>query len=222
MKTGVYMITIGARFYIGSTSKGFNIRRDAHLTALRKKKHANRFMQAAFNKYGEDNFCFTILLHCKPEECVSEEQNVLDDNFDNPLCMNLSPTAGSTFGVRYSDEVRSKLSAQRTGKKLSQATRQKHRERMLNYRHSEESKRKIAESNRRRRLSDETKKKISEKNRGKTHSAASRELMSKARRGVPKSPETRARMAIANRARAARERREKSKRIGQCFFSFED
>lgn len=218
--TGIYRIDIGKRFYIGSAASSFINRRSGHLHKLRKGEHANRYMQKAFDKYGEEAFRFSILEKCKPEECVAMEQKYIDQFFNHEMCMNLAPTAQSTLGVRYSEESRKKLSEIHARRVVKDETRKLHSERMKNFRHSPEGRAKIAESNRRRKLSDEAKRKIGDKNRGRKQSPEARAKMSLAGRGRKKSPETRARMVEAQRRRNE-QRKQMSVSVCQLVFSFE-
>ena len=116
-KTGIYAIVnkVNGKFYVGSAArvdsrksrKGFYIRWKNHLLQLRFNKHHSKYLQNAWNKYGEENFEFRILHFCPPEECIQFEQIYL-----NLLCphYNMSPTAGSTLGVRHSEETKTKNS----------------------------------------------------------------------------------------------------------------
>lgn len=90
-KTGIYKITCVAnnKIYIGSacstkatskTKQGFFIRWISHLRKLRQNTHRNRYLQYAFNKYGEDSFEFEIL-----EECNSREAIIKEDYYINLL-----------------------------------------------------------------------------------------------------------------------------------------
>jgi group I intron endonuclease len=116
-KTGIYAIVnkVNGKFYVGSAARvkqyksksGFYIRWKEHLKTLRFSKHHSRYLQNAWNKYGEENFEFRILHFCPPEECIQFEQIYL-----NLLCphYNISPTAGSTLGVKHSEETKNKNS----------------------------------------------------------------------------------------------------------------
>lgn len=218
--TGIYRIDINRFFYYGSAASSFFNRRSGHLNKLRKNEHANRHMQNAWNKYGEESFTFSIVEQCEPQKCLKAEQRYIDQFFGSENCMNLSPTAQNTLGVKYSEESRRKLSECHSKRVMKESTRKLHSERMKSFKHSEEGKAKIAASNRRRKLSDETKKKISEKNRGHVMSAESRAKMSLAKRGRKKSPETRARMVEAQRRRKE-QRKQKCVSVCQLCFSFE-
>ena len=58
---------VDGRFYIGATTNYRN-RHSEHLNDLRKNKHHNKFLQRAFNKYGEDFFSFRIIKEFENED----------------------------------------------------------------------------------------------------------------------------------------------------------
>lgn len=119
--SGIYKITnlINKCFYIGSSINIYHrcmTHSNSHLKSLRKNKHCNPHLQAAWNKYGEDNFQLEVLLICSPikEQLLFYEQ----------ICFNLSgnkynilKVAGSTFGRYISKETRQKLSKSKLGNK---------------------------------------------------------------------------------------------------------
>lgn len=80
MKTGVYKISCidNHRFYIGSTRVDFNKRFTSHKYYLNKGIHANKNMQASWNKYGEISFSFDILEKCHPDSAYQREQFFID------------------------------------------------------------------------------------------------------------------------------------------------
>ncbi len=60
--------TINGKVYIGQTRVGFKKRVKEHLYGLRKNSHNNDYLQRAWNKYGEDNFNFSVVERCRVEE----------------------------------------------------------------------------------------------------------------------------------------------------------
>jgi group I intron endonuclease len=95
--TGIYKIQSAIkpeRIYIGS---GVNIQRRwwCHLSKLRNNKHENSKLQRHFNKYGEVDFQFSILLGCNENDLIKIEQYFIDSY--NPF-FNICKTAGSTKG----------------------------------------------------------------------------------------------------------------------------
>lgn len=68
-KCGIYMIfnEVNQKCYIGQ-SANIEKRWHDHLNALNNGNHYNTHLQNAWNKYGEENFTFSIVQECKPEE----------------------------------------------------------------------------------------------------------------------------------------------------------
>lgn len=77
--------------YIGST-KNFLNRKNRHLRELRKNKHHSIYLQRAWNKYGEENFLFSIIkeyININYNTLLEIEQNLI--NQLNPV-YNVSKT----------------------------------------------------------------------------------------------------------------------------------
>ena len=112
--SGIYEIVnlANGKRYIGS-AVSIDRRWREHLNHLRAGKHKNRYLQAAWLKYGEESFEFLILMDCPPERLIEEEQAAIDRMAPE---YNLSPTAGSTLGFKFSKESRAKLSRAMMGK----------------------------------------------------------------------------------------------------------
>ena len=62
--TGVYRITnrLNNKSYIGSAARRFSDRWTQHRNELKHGKHHSRHLQSAWDKYGQDNFHFAIVL----------------------------------------------------------------------------------------------------------------------------------------------------------------
>ena len=71
-KCGIYKITCNEHSYIGS-SINIYYRLKRHISDLLKNKHANRYMQNAFNKYGKDSFEFDIIEECSKTVLIKTE-----------------------------------------------------------------------------------------------------------------------------------------------------
>lgn len=71
-QTGIYSITniINEKKYIGSTMKSFKSRLNHHIYKLRTNTHHSQHLQHAWNKYGEDNFIFTIESFCNDKNNI--------------------------------------------------------------------------------------------------------------------------------------------------------
>lgn len=76
--SGIYRILnrVNGNCYIGS-SLNIEKRYKHHLSTLRHNSSRCSILQKAFNKYGEDNFEFQVLLCCKPEYRLYYEQELI-------------------------------------------------------------------------------------------------------------------------------------------------
>ena len=112
--SGIYKITntVTGKFYIGSA---VNIRKriNEHRSELRANTHVNRHLQNAWNKHGADCFEFTALEYCKKERLIEREQFYIDS--ENPS-YNICQTAGSTLGIKLTEQTKRKLSEARKGR----------------------------------------------------------------------------------------------------------
>ena len=150
MSAGVYQIrnTNNGHRYIGST-KDLKVRKYHHFALLRKGKHANSYLQRAFNKYGEDAFRFEILFEAKyPTRMDLFEQYYLDTNKPEYNVAQIASTAFNRLGVKPSEEAKQKTSQTLKkkfigrgnpfyGKKHSAETRQKIRQALKGKRNGE-------------------------------------------------------------------------------------
>ena len=102
METGVYEIKnkINNKVYIGSTSVSFKKRFNLHLHTLKNNYHKNKHLQHAWNKYGENNFEFNILLVC--DNTLEEEQKIIN-SYDFEDLYNINPYA--TGGCQFSRDI---------------------------------------------------------------------------------------------------------------------
>lgn len=174
MSAGIYEIRnqINGNCYIGSTAR-LEKRWREHLNQLRRQQHPNRYLQAAFDKYEEGAFIFSILENAKSQMLLAREQHYLD--MLKPK-YNIAPVAGNSLGCRrspetckriseaqsgeqnsfygkhHSDKVKKIVSETHKGKPLSEKHRQKIRVAMSGSRHHNYGKHPSDET--RRRLSD--------------------------------------------------------------------
>lgn len=94
------------KIYIGS-AVNFNKRVSNHLYNLRKNKHHSKKLQNSYNKHGEKNFKFIIIIKCPKEYLIKLEQKFLDSLKPQ---YNISPTAKNCLGVKHSLESNLKKS----------------------------------------------------------------------------------------------------------------
>ena len=148
MITGVYQIRNlkNGKLYIGSAAQvgGFHGRWKDHRSQLKRNCHHSIKLQRAWNKYGEASFIFEILEECEPELCIEREQYYLDtllfascdDSRFNRLGYNICRVAGSSLGIKYTEEARAKMSKANSGANHP----------MYGKRHSEKAKQKMSEA----------------------------------------------------------------------------
>ena len=111
-KSGIYCIEniITNKKYIGQ-SVDIDTRWKKHKYELNRDNHKNKYLQSAWNKYGEDKFKFYILDLCSEEELDEKEIYWIEhyNTVDRELGYNL--TSGGQFKKgSLSDEVKQKLS----------------------------------------------------------------------------------------------------------------
>lgn len=130
--SGIYSIKnlINGKMYIGSS---VNIRRrlityaNSHLKLLTLNKHSNPHLQNSWNKYGEDNFSFNIIELVDDKNLLLEREQFYMDKFktyDINIGYNIAKIAGSTLGVKLSEETKQKMSISKKGIKRSESVRQ--------------------------------------------------------------------------------------------------
>jgi len=111
--SGIYMILniINGKFYIGSSVNVDN-RILKHKHSLNNGKHHSKYLQAAWNKYGENNFIFQLVEQCKIEDCLKREQIWLDFHqvYKSEIGYNIVNIAGRTTGYKHSLETIKKFS----------------------------------------------------------------------------------------------------------------
>jgi group I intron endonuclease len=114
--SGIYQIQSKIkpdRIYIGSAVNVYS-RWSSHLGTLKKNKHRNQKLQRHYNKYGESDLQFSILLGCDKEDLIKTEQYFIDSY--NPF-FNICKTAGSNLGHFHSEESKLKMSLHMIGNK---------------------------------------------------------------------------------------------------------
>lgn len=94
---GIYKITnsVNGKLYIGS-SKDINKRWKKHFSDLKNNKHHSKYLQNAWNKYGEDNFRFEVVELVNDEELLfNAEQKWLNktNSFNGEYGYNMSMDA---------------------------------------------------------------------------------------------------------------------------------
>lgn len=211
MTSGVYQISITqfGKKYIGSTAD-IETRRSNHISRLRNGNHHNPHLQAAFQKYGEAEYSFQVLLICDPINLIMYEQNVIDSQTPEKL-YNIRVAAEINLGIKYPPGTGAKISAANMGRKnslesiergrlarIGQKATPEARANMsaarIGYKASDESRANMSAAQKLL-VTDETRARSSAVNKGRKHTPESIANMSAAHRNP--SIETRARMSEA-------------------------
>lgn len=193
------------RLYIGS-AKNITRRWSIHLYNLRNKLHHSLKLQRHYDKYGEADLVFSILLGCEIVDLISTEQYFLDSF--NPY-FNNTKKAGSTLGNHHTDETKKKISLKNKGKKrtddckfklhLLKVGKDNHR---TGLKHKDETRLKMVIAHQKTKhyllglhLPEATKVKISSSHRGKTISEATRNKMRESHKGIKHTEESKKKMS---------------------------
>lgn len=114
--SGIYRILnkINGNCYIGS-SLNVEKRYKHHLSTLRHNSSRCSILQKAFNKYGEDNFEFQVILCCKPEYRLYYEQQLIRElNSQYNVFTNVSDSPLRQF--TFTEQSKLKMSIAHKGK----------------------------------------------------------------------------------------------------------
>jgi hypothetical protein len=114
--------------YIGSTIGNGYYRWVRHKTDLKANIHHSQYLQRAYNKYGKENFIYTILEHVENDNILIKEQEYLDDRKNNYLAnlnYNVCWIAGNCKGHQFTAKSIKKMSESHMGKSVPIITREK-------------------------------------------------------------------------------------------------
>lgn len=100
--SGIYCILniINSKIYVGSTVD-LKTREQTHFSHLRNKAHHNQYLQSAFNKYGENNFIFTVLEFVEDTTILIQKEQLYIQKFSPDVLYNINPNAASNLGIKH-------------------------------------------------------------------------------------------------------------------------
>lgn len=134
---GIYGIRnkVNNKMYVGKTLQNFGDRWDCHRAQLRGGYHDNPHLQNAWNKYGENNFEFIILIDCNNNEDLETVNQLEIDEIKKYKQIGLSYNihdggdGGLFLGKHLSEETKRKIGEKNRqnmlGRKLSEETKKK-------------------------------------------------------------------------------------------------
>ena len=171
MTCGIYMIQnkVNGKIYIGQTLD-IEDRWEKHKYMLRGGYHSNKHLQRAWNKYGEENFEFSILLECEESQLNTFEEYYIFELMTYDDKVGYNKNYGGSSG-RPTEETKRKISENNiwNDKERCEEQRKKISETMKGKAKSEETKKKISETEKGKIVSEETRRKMSESRKGKKY-----------------------------------------------------
>lgn len=225
MDSGIYKIvnTVNGKLYIGSTVDLYKRWIRGHRCHLRRNIHRNRYLQRAWNKYEEKSFTFVVMEKISNKKLlIQREQHWMDlhKSYERLRGYNLSPTAQSNLGIKFSEETRQKLSEAHRGKnnpmfgrKHNEETKEKIRSTKLGKNATKETRKKMSLSHKGIRFSELHKIRIGLANKQRVYKKASKDTkrkMSIAHIGRKHSEETKKKMSAAQLKRYSRQEEERA------------
>lgn len=198
-QSGIYIIrrTNSSECYVGSAVSILN-RWSTHKWNLKRGAHHSTYMQNVFNKYGCVFEYHVLELVEKVEDLIAREQFWID--LHKPV-YNTAKVAGSTLGVKQSDEAKAKQSLAQTGRKFSQETRAAIAAAKKGKKFSPEHLASMSAVRKGVRHSQEHCANISASLKGRIVSQETREAISMAQKGYQPSLEVRAKLSAAHKGR---------------------
>ena len=117
---------INGKKYIGQTSD-FQKRKNSHLSALRRGKCFNSYLQRAFDVYGEDAFEFSILEYCDVDDLDKREEFWISREGSYFRGYNLNIGGCGKRGFHLSEETKEKIRCANKGRVVSKETKERMR-----------------------------------------------------------------------------------------------
>lgn len=172
--TGIYCIENieTGKKYIGQ-SVDIENRWNLHKQQLKGNRHYNKYLQRAWNKYGENAFTFSVLEKCEEKQLDEKERYYISLYKAFSEGYNLTEGGEGTRGYKHTDEYKNHMRYIFTGRTFSEETLL----RMSNARKGKtqtitpkyiEGRKRAAEKLKGKSFSEEHRKKLSESHKGKT------------------------------------------------------
>jgi group I intron endonuclease len=192
---GIYEIKnkINNKVYIGQ-SNNIEWRWQQHGYLLNNYKSDSIHLQHAWDKYGSENFEFSILEEVLDLSLLNEKEIYwinFKQSYLREFGYNISGGGGNTITSeetkqKISQSLKGKFAGEKHhlyGKKHSEETKEKIRQAQIGKKHTEESKKKIGEKSKLNKHTEETKQKISNSHKGKEKSEETKQKISESKKG---------------------------------------
>ena len=174
--SGIYKIVCAptGKVYVGSATD-LRSRHNRHFRLLRMGEHYNKYLQSAWNKYGEAAFEFIVIELILLSFLLEREQYWIDKlkACNRKKGFNLYPLAGSSLGYRHTEETRQKMREAHKGVHRSDEHRRSLSVSLKGRVRSAQTVQRIRDANLRRPLpSKETRQKMSDTHKGRPRTEA--------------------------------------------------
>lgn len=183
-KQGIYVIQdmTAGKAYVGS-SINLSKRLKQHEIDLKRDDHSNWQLQRAFKK--QHDLHVVVIPVAEGHDVRQIEQQLIDEYFNSGLLYNISrDTTAPTQGMKFSEEIRKKMSKAHIGFRHTDESKAKMSTALQGKQHSDEFKEKCRQRMLGNIPSEETRQKLSEVGFGRKHTDESRQKMSDIRKGV--------------------------------------
>ena len=119
---GIYIIEnlITKEFYLGSSRNLKHRWSSGHKQHLIKNNHTNLHLQRSWNKYGNNNFIFTIIENCSIANLYKLEQLYLDFLFPSKMLYNFNKIVGYYKNFNQKKDTKLKISLSMSGRTLTE------------------------------------------------------------------------------------------------------
>ncbi len=218
-KAGVYVIrnTVDGKVYVGSAALCLVRRAAQHRNQLRRGKHINKHMQAAWGKHGGDSFICEVVEITTADKAVEREQFWIDyyKSYLPANGYNRAPKAGSNLGVQHTPETRKKFSEALRKRLENPEERRKVGAAMRGKKHTEETKQVMTARLVERWANPEFKEKVSKILSDVPRTDEWKQNISKAHKGKKKSPTHAAAIKAASQNRGPQSAETIAKRVAK-------
>ena len=157
MARGIYKIinVVNNKFYVGS-AVDLKRRKARHFSELRNGKHNNRYLQAAWVKYGEQSFVFVVVEELSDEADLLAAENVwLKEHVGKDHCYNIGVDATAphlgmsgplspTWGHKHTEDAKERIGVASKARVQSEEEKAKRRATMRGKPHPAETRAKIS------------------------------------------------------------------------------
>jgi len=141
-KSGIYLLKINGKIYIGSSVDMYR-RLKQHFNHLNKGCHRNKHLQSSWDKY--KSIQYSVVEECSVDTLAEREDYYIEYYNSFNLGFNQSYSSKSPLGYKHTDEAKRVMSLKKKGVKQPKEVVEKRVKSLIGKKRSEEFKRKMSE-----------------------------------------------------------------------------